>query len=261
MYKIKKKKPAQTERSPSLYDVIEDYTEFDPPGNVTVCAMTGEEDLAAHARILAESYDVPADDMTRLLTGGGLYLYPTEGGVITRGAFVCRIDEGKPKQTWVLDVAQLADAEQLRRSYGLSLEDAAVRVFYRTLAPQLRAWLDSRQDLRYIDFRKDWSRHFKRLCAMPDGRLVETGGLEEFADVHGISVQAARTLVQEGGTLEVGGEVIACQVVNGQPSIARFNARQYAKAKAIVADKGMHLLDALSEVAFNDPVMMRALRK
>ena len=38
MFKIKKKidKP----KPPALYNIIEDYSEFDAPGNVTVCAMT-----------------------------------------------------------------------------------------------------------------------------------------------------------------------------------------------------------------------------
>jgi hypothetical protein len=37
-------------------------------------------------------------------------------------------------------------------------------------------------DIKYIDFRKDWSPHFKRLCIMPDGRLVETGGYKILPD-------------------------------------------------------------------------------
>ncbi|MBH0197038.1 MAG: hypothetical protein HP494_15985, partial [Nitrospira sp.] len=70
MFKIKKKteKPKPT----VLYNIVEDYSEFDAPGNVTVCAMTLTEDLAAHAKILAESYDVPLDRMTTLLTEGGV---------------------------------------------------------------------------------------------------------------------------------------------------------------------------------------------
>ena len=47
MYKIKKKAP--TSKPPILYNIIEDYTEFDAPGDVTVCAMTQPEDEAAHA--------------------------------------------------------------------------------------------------------------------------------------------------------------------------------------------------------------------
>jgi hypothetical protein len=94
---------------------------------------------------------------------------------------------------------------------------------------------------------------------MPDGRLVETGGLEEFAQLHGITSAQAKTLVEQGGTLEVNGEILACQIVNGQPAVARFTARNYAKAKELVATKGLHIMDALSEVAYNDPVMMRSL--
>ena len=114
-------------------------------------------------------------------------------------------------------------------------------------------------DIKYIDFRKDWSPHFKRLCIMPDGRLVETGGLEEFAQLHGITSAQAKTLVEQGGTLEVNGEILACQIVNGQPAVARFTAKNYLKAKELVATKRLHLMDALSTVAYADPVMMRSL--
>ncbi|MEP6936385.1 MAG: hypothetical protein ABI988_20985, partial [Nitrospirota bacterium] len=107
----------------------------------------------------------------------------------------------------------------------------------------------------------DWSPHFKRLCIMPDGRLVETGGLEEFAQLHGITPAQAKTLVEQGGTLEVNGEILACQIVNGQPAAARFTAKNYARAKELVAKKGLHIMDALSEVAYSDPVMMRSLAR
>jgi hypothetical protein len=116
-------------------------------------------------------------------------------------------------------------------------------------------------DIKYIDFRKDWSPHFKRLCIMPDGRLVETGGLEEFARLHGITTAQAKTLVEQGGTLEVQDEVLACQIVNGQPAVARFSATNYDKAKDLAASRGLHLMDALSEVAYNDSAMMRGLAR
>jgi hypothetical protein len=279
MYKIKKK-PAKIEKPPVLYNVIEDYTESDPPGNVTVCAMTEPEDLSNHARVLSESYEIPLDVMARLLTDGGIYIYPHTGLLVTQGLFTCKIDPSglEPKQTWVLDVMQYAEAEQLVRSYGISLEEASARVFYRTLAIELRDKLTQHRlgknddtpgragersdNIHYIDFRKDWSPHFKRLCIMPDGRLVETGGLADFACVHGITVAQARRLIEEGGTLEVDhGEILACQIVNGQPSVARFNRAHYAKAKDLVATKQLHLMDALSEVALHDPLMMRALRR
>lgn len=276
MYKIKKR-AAPAGKTPVLYNIIEDYTEFDAPGNVTVCAMTEKEDLAGHARILSESYQVPLEEMTRLLREGGVYVYPQEGALVTRGLFACRVDPAGPKQTWVLDVMQYAEAEQLTRSYGLSLPEAAARVFRRTLPPELQGRLDQPNlgldyakldravarggDIKYIDFRKDWSPHFKRLCIMPDGRMVETGGLEEFAALHGITAAQAKTLLENGGTLEVDGEVLACQIVNGQPSVARFNRSQYAKAKDLVQGKGLHLMDALSEVGLSDPAMMRALRR
>jgi hypothetical protein len=279
MYKIKKK-VTKAEKAPILYNIIEDYTESDPPGNVTVCAMTESEDISAHARVLSESYEIPLEVMTRLLTDGGIYIYPQTGLLVTQGVFTCQVDPAGliPKQTWVLDVMQYAEAEQLVRSYGVSLEDASARVFYRTLAIELQDKLthnklgladqkasdttaQSRQ-IHYIDFRKDWSPHFKRLCIMPDGRLVETGGLADFAGVHGITVAQARRLIEEGGTLEVDhGEILACQIVNGQPSVARFSRSHYAKAKDLVATKELHLMDALSEVALSDPLMMRALKR
>lgn len=275
MFKIKKKsdKPKPT----VLYNIIEDYSEFDAPGNVTACAMTLQEDIPAHAKVLSESYDIPADIMTKLLMEGGVYVYPQIGGLLTRGLFACVVDPSGEarKETFVLDLMQFAEAEQLARARALSLAEAAVEVFRRTLPEELKAKLQQKNlgidyrtldravakggDIKYIDFRKDWSPHFKRLCIMPDGRLVETGGLEEFASLHGISSAQAKTLVEQGGTLEVHGEVLACQIVNGQPAVARFSAKNYAKAKELVASKGLHLMDALSEVGYNDPAMMRGL--
>ena len=275
MFKIKKKsdKPKPT----ILYNVIEDYSEFDAPGNVTACAMTHQEDLPGHAKVLSESYEVPLETMTTLLTEGGVYVYPQIGGVLTRGLFACVIDPTGvvPKQTFVLDLMQFAEAEQLARSRSLALPAAAFEVFTRTLPDELKTKLQQKNlgldyrtldravakggDIKFIDFRKDWSPHFKRLCIMPDGRLVETGGLEEFAQLHGITPAQAKILVEQGGTLEVNGEILACQIVNGQPAVARFTAKNYAKAKEFVATKGLHIMDALSEVAYNDPVMMRSL--
>ncbi|MBD0315413.1 MAG: hypothetical protein ICV75_01870 [Nitrospiraceae bacterium] len=275
MFKIKKK-PDKL-KPPVLYNVIEDYSEFDAPGNVTACAMTLPEDVAAHAKVLSESYDIPSETMTRLLTEGGVYVYPQISGLLTRGLFACVVhpDGGSPKETFVLDLMQFAEAEQLARARAHSLADAAVEVFRRTLPEELKAKLKQKNlgidyrtldravakggDIKYIDFRKDWSPHFKRLCIMPDGRLVETGGLEEFAHLHGISLTDAKTLVEQGGTLEVNGEVLACQIVNGQPAVARFSAKNYAKAKELAASKGLHIMDALSEVGYNDPAMMRGL--
>ena len=275
MFKIKKKsdKPKPT----ILYNVIEDYSEFDAPGNVTACAMTHQEDLPGHAKVLSESYEVPLETMTTLLTEGGVYVYPQIGGVLTRGLFACVIDPTGvvPKQTFVLDLMQFAEAEQLSRARSLALPAVAFEVFTRTLPDELKTKLQQKNlgldyrtldravakggDIKFIDFRKDWSPHFKRLCIMPDGRLVETGGLEEFAQLHGITPSQAKTLVEQGGTLEVNGEILACQIVNGQPAVARFTAKNYAKAKEFVATKGLHIMDALSEVAYNDPVMMRSL--
>lgn len=275
MFKIRKK--IAQPKSPVLYNIIEDYSEFDAPGNVTACAMTLPEDLSAHAKVLSESYDVPLDTMTKLLIEGGVYVYPQEGGLLTRGLFACVMDESRqsPKQTFTLDVVQFDEAERMARARSISLTEAAKDVLYRTLPDELKAKLARKNlgldfrtldravakggDIKYIDFRKDWSPHFKRLCIMPDGRLVETGGLEEFAELHGITTPQAKTLVEQGGTLEVGDEVLACQIVNGQPAVARFSAKNYTKAKELVASKGLHLMDALSEVGYSDPAMMRGL--
>ncbi|MCE3224957.1 MAG: hypothetical protein K0S58_3137 [Nitrospira sp.] len=277
MFKIKKK--LEKPKPPILYNVIEDYSEFDAPGNVTVCAMTLPEDVAAHAKILAESYEVPPGEMTALLASGGVYVYPQVGGVLTRGLFACLVDASgaTPKQTWVLDLMQFAEAEQWARARGRSLAEAAWEVFHRTLPEELKKKLEQKNlgldyrtldravakggDIKYMDFRKDWSPHFKRLCIMPDGRLIETGGLEEFAQLHQITVPQAKRLVEEGGTLDVGGEVLACQIVNGQPAVARFSAKNYTKAKELAVSRGLHLMDALSEVAYNDPAMMRSLQR
>lgn len=277
MFKIKKK--AEKPKPTVLYNIIEDYSEFDAPGNVTLCAMTLAEDLPAHAKVLSESYDVPIDTMTTLLSEGGVYVYPQEGGLLTRGLFACVMDRSgaSPKQTFVLDLMQFAEAEQVARGRALPLVEAAKEVFYRTLPDELKAKLAQKNlgidyrtlergvakggDIKYIDFRKDWSPHFKRLCIMPDGRLVETGRLDEFAHLHGITTTQAKTLVEQGGILEVGNEVLACQVVNGQPAVARFSAKNYAKAKDLVATRGIHIMDALSEVGYNDPAMMRSLAR
>ncbi|MGQ0696072.1 MAG: hypothetical protein ACT4OL_10920 [Nitrospiraceae bacterium] len=277
MFKIKKK--VDKPKAPVLYNIIENYSEFDAPGNVTVCAMTEREDLAVHAKVLSESYEVPLETMTKLLTEGGVYVYPQVGGILTRGLFACRIDPtgAVPKQTWTLDLIQFAEAEQVARARGIPLGEVAALVFHRTLPEELRTKLDQKNlginyrtldrtvakggDIKYIDFRKDWSRHFKRLCIMPDGRRVETGGLEEFARLHGITSAQAKTLIEQGGTLEVKEEVLACQIVNGQPAVARFSAKNYAKAKILAATKGLDLMDALSEVGYNDPAMMRGLAR
>ncbi len=279
MFKMKKR-PVKKEKPPVLYNILENYTDHDPPGNVMVCAMTGDDNLAMRPKVLSESYGIPQETVEELLADGGVYLYPQEGLLVTKGAFVCRVDSAgkEPTQTWMMDVEQYAAAERLHQSYGLTLEEAMERVFYRGLPQELQdrlkkpnlgldyATLESvvaaGGDIRYIDFRKDWSPHFKRKCVMPDGRLVETSGLEDFAELHGTTVEEARTLLDNGGTLELKDRgVLACQIINGQPSVARFNVRQYKKAKAVAKEKELHLLDALSEVAYQDPVLMRALSR
>lgn len=49
--------------------------------------------------------------------------------------------------------------------------------------------------------------------------------------------------------------------MNGQPAVARFSAKNYVKAKELVTAKGLHLMDALSEIGYNDPAMMRGLMR
>src|SRR6476661_8120396 len=100
MFKIKKR--AEKPKPTILYNVIEDYSEFDAPGNVTACAMTHHEDLPAHAKVLSESYEVPQETMVTLLTDGGVFIYPQVGGLLTRGLFACVIDPAGavPKQTF-----------------------------------------------------------------------------------------------------------------------------------------------------------------
>ena len=277
MFKIKKK--SEKPKSTVLYNIIEDYSEFDAPGNVTACAMTLQEDLSAHAKVLSESYEIPLQTMANLLAEGGVYVYPQVGGILTRGLFACRIDPTgeAPKQTWTLDLMQFAEAEQLAHARSIPLGEVAAMVLHRTLPEELQAKLDEKNlgidyrtldravakggDIKYIDFRKDWSPHFKRLCIMPDGRLVETGGLEEFSQLHGITSAQAKTLVEQGGMLEVNGEILACQIVNGQPAVARFSAKNSMNAKELAATKGLHIMDALSEVGYNDSSMMRGLAR
>ena len=277
MFKIKKR-PLKPTKEPELYNLLENYTDFDPPGNVMVCAMTGEEQIEHHAKVLGESYEIPIEDVQRLLTDGGIYAYPQTAGVVTRGLFVCKVDPmgHEPKQTWTLDLEQTAEAEQLARFSRISLAEAAERVFYRGLPEELRARLTQKNlglddgtlarsaakgDITYIDFRKDWSPYFKRKCSMPDGSMVETGGIQEFAELHGITVAQAQTLMDQGGTLELEDGVLACQVINNQPTVARFNGKQYAKAKELMETRGLHVMDALSEMALSDPLLMRALQR
>jgi len=278
MFKLKKR-PVKPEKEPELYNVLENYTDFDPPGNVMVCAMTREENLEHHAKILGKSYEIPVEEMQSLLETGGLYAYPQSGGVVTRGLFVCKVDPTgeTPKQTWMLDLEQTAEAEQLARFSEIPLVEAAERVFYRGLPEELQERLKQKNlgldyakldrsvvkggDIKYIDFRKDWSPYFKRKCTMPDGSMVETGGIEEFADLHGITVPQAQELINQGGILEIPDGVLACQVINNQPTVARFNAKQYAKAKVLMESQGLHIMDALSEMALQDPVLMRALKR
>ncbi len=178
MYKVKKR-PFKKEKPPVLYNILENYTDHDPPGNVMVCGMTETENLEMHAQVLSESYDIPRETMERLLKDGGIYLYPHEGPLVTKGAFICRIDPADqvPKQTWIVDLEQYASAERIHQSYRVTLIEAMERVFYRALSHELQDRLRQKNlgldyskidpgiarggDIKYIDFRKDWSPHLK----------------------------------------------------------------------------------------------------
>ena len=178
MFKIKKK--IEKPKPPVLYNVIEDYSEFDAPGNVTACAMTLPEDLPAHAKILAESYDVPLEQMTQLLAEGGVYVYPQVGGLLTRGLFACRIDAtgATPKQTWVLDLMQFAEAEQWARSRAVPLIEAATEVFYRTLPQELKDKLAKKNlglDYRTLDRAVAKGGILSSSTSAKTGRLISNG--------------------------------------------------------------------------------------
>jgi hypothetical protein len=72
---------------------------------------------------------------------------------------------------------------------------------------------------------------------------------------------SSQDAVEQGNTLEVNGEILACQIVNGQPAMARFSEKNYVMAKELAATKGLHLMGALSDVGYNDPAMMRGLAR
>ena len=91
MYKVKKR-PVKKEKPPVLYNILENYTDHDPPGNVMVCAMTGIDNFSMRTQVLSESYDIPQETVEQLLTEGGVYLYPQDGLLVTKGAFVCKVD-------------------------------------------------------------------------------------------------------------------------------------------------------------------------
>ena len=45
--------------------------------------------------------------------------------------------------------------------------------------------------------------------------------------------------MEQGGTLDLEDGVLACQVINNQPTVARFNAKQCAKAKKLMDAQGL----------------------
>lgn len=241
MFKIKKK--IEKPKPPVLYNVIEDYSEFDAPGNVTVCAMTLRKIRRHMPRFCPKLRCAAGQDGEAARRRRRLCL-PAGGRLAHSGPL--RLPRGSLRRRTQTDLDlgsdAIAEAEQWARARTCPLLEAAAEVFHRTLPEELKTKLTQKNlgldyrtldravakggDIKYIDFRKDWSPHFKRLCIMPDGRLVETGGLEEFAQLHQITVPQAKKLVEEGGTMDLaGGEVLACQIVNGQPAVARFSAK------------------------------------
>lgn len=67
--------------------------------------------------------------------------------MLTRGLFACVIDwsGASSKQTFVLDLVQFAEAEQLSRARGgVTLEEAATLVFQSTLPKDLQERLRSK---------------------------------------------------------------------------------------------------------------------
>ena len=211
------------------------------------------------------------EDVQRLLTEGGIYSNPQTAGVVTRGVFVCKVDPmgHEPKQTWTLDLEQPLKPNNSLGFHGFLWPRPRNACFTEGCRKNCKARLTQKNlgldyskldrsvakggDITYIDFRKDWSPYFKRKCSMPDGSMVETGGVQEFAELHGITVAQAQALMDQGGTLELEDGVLACQVINNQPTVARFNGKQYAKAKELMDAKGLHVMDALSEMALERP--------
>ena len=133
MFKIKKEDRGRSRRF--WANVIEDYSEFDAPGNVTACAMTLPENIPAHAKILSESYDVPLDQMTQLLSEGGVYVYPQVGACSRAGSLPAVSIQRVPRRSrpgcWISCSSE--KAEQWARARASHWPDAAGEIFYRTL--------------------------------------------------------------------------------------------------------------------------------
>ena len=115
--------------------------------------------------------------------------YIRRWGLLSRGLFACRIDPtgASPKQTWVLDLMQFAEAEQWSQGAGVSLPDAAGEIFYRTL-PEVKTKLAQKNlgldyrtldravakgDIRVHRFPEDWVADFNGCTSCPTERLVE----------------------------------------------------------------------------------------
>ena len=130
-------------------------------------------------------------------------------------------------------------------------------VFHRTLPDELKAKLEQKN--LGLDYRP-WIGPSRKAAtsstsiSAKTGRRISSGcascrmvgwlkpeGWKNSLSSIGITTAQAKTLVEQGGTLEVNGEVLACQIVNGQPAVARFSAKNYTKAKELVASKGLHL--------------------
>ena len=158
---------------------------------------------------LSESYDVPLETMTTCYPKGGPMSIRRSGGSSREGLFACLIDPAVAPKTNLGFWTSCNLRRRATRSHScMPFPEAAVHGVHSTLPDELKKKLQQKNlgldyrtldsavakggDIKYIDFRKDWSPHFKRLCIMPDGRLVETGGLDEFAQLHGITAGQAR---------------------------------------------------------------------
>ena len=156
----------------------------------------------------------------------------------------CRWLSGKLAETERGDLSALNDAWiDYKKALAVYSDDYAKR--YRTPVPMFLV-----QDaLRVLDaLKNDFGDEYRKLRSA-------------YPNVSYLTQAQAKTLVEQGGTLDVNGELLACQIVNGQPAVGRFSAQNYIKAKELAAAKRIHLMDALSEVGYNDPVMMRGLAR
>lgn len=213
--------------------------------------------------------------MTTLLRGG--YGYPQAGGLLTRGLFACVIDRSgaSPKQTFVLDLVQFAEAEQLSRARGgdvggscdagvpehsperfareVEIEEPGAGLIGRWIMPSSR----ERHHVHRLPqglvapFQAALHHAGRSAC----GNRRPTGVRRVGRDHDGAGQDADRGERPRSERRSAG-------LSNRERSaVARFGAANYAKAKRLAKEKSLHLMDALSEVGFGDPTMMRRLAR